>query len=341
MTKIAIITDSASDMHDELRSKYDIHVAPLVVRFGTEEHLTCDLSHDEFWTRARAAPPYPGTSQPSVGQFEKAHAEQGEQVVCVTVTSKHSGTHNSAGTAAQGFPGQVTVFDSHSLSQSQSYMAIRAAQAAAEGHSVKEIVALLESLRERTHFFLMLDTIEFLRRGGRADRIMTMLERIVRVLSVKPVVQFVDGELSPFGATRSREKAITKIQQEVRQRAPAELLCGICTQGGGDETRRMVRTLAEELDFPEDQMLIGEAGPVLSCHGGPGVIAAAIVQRQAWEQGDPSSSLGLRPIMTLSRRQPIGSWAGGLSFCVQRGRRTPSRAAPTLRCPFGLARVCS
>ena len=281
MPSIAIVTDTASDLPKEAQEKYGIITVPLIVRFDKEEHLDCDLALDEFWRRARQAPPYPATSQPSVGMFEEAFArqvEQGKEVICMTVTSKHSGTYNSACTAAQRFSGRVTVFDTLSLSLCQSYMAISAAKAAAEGRSVAEIMSLLESLRNRTEFFLALDTIEFLRRGGRADRIMPVLERVVRMLSIKPLLHFVDGELAPMGASRSREKAMQRIRQEIVKYGPAEMLFVIHTRSP-DLAANMAQMLAKDTGFPVEQMMVGETGPVLSCHGGPGIIAAAIVQR--------------------------------------------------------------
>ncbi len=282
MPQVAVVTDSACDLPEETRLEHGIQVVPLTVRFGTEEFLECNLPREQFWLKARQAPPYPGTSQPSVGQFEQAFSElvdQGKQVVCLTVTSKHSGTFNSASTAALEFPGDVRAFDTLSLSLAQGYMAMRAAEAAAAGDSLEDVCSLLESLRERTHFFFMLDTIEYLRRGGRADRVMPLLERIVRMLSIKPILKFVDGEISPLGASRSQEKAKTRILQELSQLAPAEMVFGIYTQGAGAGARDLAQSLAEKLQFPFEQTMIGEAGPVLSCHAGPGVIAAAVVQR--------------------------------------------------------------
>jgi len=279
---VAVVTDSASDLSEDLRLKHNIQVVPLVVRFGTEEYLECDLPREQFWARANAAPPYPGTSQPAVGQFEQAFAgpvSLGQDVVCLTVTSKHSGTFNSAYTAAQSFPGKVVAFDTLSLSQAQSHMAIRAAQAAAQGASLDEVLALLESLRQRTHFYLMLDTIEFLRRGGRADRVMPLIERIVRVLSIKPLLKFVEGEITPLAAARSREKAVARLRQEAGQWGPAEMVCGVYTQGGGEATFALAHQVAVDLAFPTDEVMVGEAGPVLSCHGGPGVVAVAVVQQ--------------------------------------------------------------
>jgi DegV family protein with EDD domain len=281
MPEIAVVTDTACDLPKPTRDKYGIQTVPLVVRFGTDECLDTELTVDEFWRRAHQAPPYPGTSQPSAGMFEEAFAplvEQGAHVLCLTITSRHSGTFNSAYVASQRFPGQVTVFDTLSLSLGQGYQAIAAAQAAADGHSLEEIVAQLESIRARTRFLIALDTIEYLRRGGRADQVMPILERVVRFLNIKPVLDVVDGHLSLLGASRSRAKAMQRMQEELAKHAPAEMVVVIYTQPSS-EAPEFAQTLAEHLDFPLDQIMIAETGPVLSCQGGPGIIAAAVVQR--------------------------------------------------------------
>ena len=282
MPGVAIVTDTACDLPTELKQKHCIHAVPLIVRFGTDEYLECDLPLDEFWSRAESAPPYPGTSQPSVGMFQQAFAQyvdQGKDVICIAVTSKHSGTYNSASAAAQQFPGQVTVFDSLSLTLVQGYYAIRAAEAAAEGNNVERIVALLESLRDRTHFFFALDTIEYLRRGGRADQVMPLLDRVVRVLNIKPLLNVIEGQITPVGACRSRDGAMRRMQDEVARYGPAEMLFALHSRLPG-EVDGLTQALAERLDFPVERMMVGEIGPVLSCHAGPRVIGAAIVRRE-------------------------------------------------------------
>ncbi len=282
MDKIAIVTDRGCDLPQALAERHGIHVVPLVVRFGTETYLDDgQLTADEFWNRARETSFHPETSQPSAGMFEKVLAplvERGHHIICLVITSKHSGTYNSAYAALQSFPGRITLFDTLSLSLGQGYQAIAAARAAAEGRSVEEIIATLESIRSRTHLYVAFDTIEYLRRGGRFARLMPVLDRAVRALKIKPIVRVQDGELRLFGVARSPKKAMERIQQEIVRRAPAEMLVAVHTRRGG-EVEPFARALAERIDFPFEQVMIAEAGPALSSHAGPGVMAAAIVQR--------------------------------------------------------------
>lgn len=283
MPKIAIVTDTAADLTPAKQAQYGITVVPLIVRFGTQTYLDSQLTLDEFWAKVRQGPPFPGTSQPPTGLYEEAFRSliaQGNQVLCICVTSKHSGTVNSAYAAAQGFPGQVTVFDSLSLSLAQAYQAITASQMAAQGAGLEEILARLESIRARTHFCIALDTIEYLRRGGRADQVMPLLERVVRVLNIKPLIGIVDGQIKPVGAARSREKSWRHVIQELSKHLPAEAVIVAHTRLGA-EAPGFARTLAEGLHFPMGEIPIAETGAILSSHAGPGVMAAAVIQRES------------------------------------------------------------
>ena len=283
MPKIAVVTDTGADLTSAQQAQYGITVIPLVVRFGSETYLDDQLTLDEFWTKVGEGPPFPGTSQPPTGLYEEAFHSliaQGNHVLCLCITSKHSGTLNSAYAAAQSFPGQVTVFDTLSLSLGQAYQVITAAQMAAQGHNLEDILARLESIRARTHFCIALDTIEYLRRGGRADQVMPLLESIVRVLNIKPLLGVVDGQLKPLGAARSREKSWRQIVQELSKHLPAEAVIVAHTRLAA-EAPEFARTLAEQLHFPLEQIPIAETGAILSSHAGPGVMAAAVIQRES------------------------------------------------------------
>jgi len=280
MPKIAVVTDTGCDLPAALCQQYGIQTIPLEVRFGKEAYLEGELSLEAFWAKVQGGG-RPGTSQPATGKYEEAFASwinQGYDVLCLTITGKHSGTFNSAYAAARSFPEHVTVYDTLSLSLAQGYQIIAAARAAAEGLALPQIMARLESIRDRTHMFIGLDTIEFLKAGGRADSVMPVLERAVRVLHIKPTLSVIEGQLKFGGVDRSHDRCVRRIRDEVLKHAPAEALVVIHTRLP-DEAANLARDLCALLKFPFEQALVGEAGPVLSCHAGPGVIAAAIVAR--------------------------------------------------------------
>jgi len=171
------------------------------------------------------------------------------------------------------------VYDTLSLSLAQAYLAIVASKAAAAGESVEQIVERLNDVLKRTYMFIGLDTIEYLRRGGRASAIMPILERVVRVLNIKPTIDVVDGQLHFLAVDRSHDKQVRRIRDEVAKHGPPEMLASVHTRCP-DEALKLAHGLSEKLDFPFEQILIGEAGPVLSCHAGPGVVAAVIVSKK-------------------------------------------------------------
>ena len=193
---IRIVTDSSCDLSRRLLERLKIAVVPLIVRFGPDTYNDGELPVEEFWEKA-AGPHPPQTSQPSVGAFEELFGRliaQGKQVLCLTVTGKHSGTFNSARLAAQHFGASVTVFDSLSLSLGLGHQALAAAQAVQAGHPMPEILALLEDLRARTRLWIIFDTLEYIRRGGRADAFVAVAHRMTRALNIKDATVFARNE---------------------------------------------------------------------------------------------------------------------------------------------------
>jgi len=216
-----------------------------------------------------------------VGVFEEVFArlvEAGHAVLCPTITSKHSGTFNSAWAAAQRFGDQVRVVDTLSLSLGQGFQVLAAAEAAAKGLSLDEVAGVVEGVQERTHVLILLDTIEYIRRGGRADSLMPVLGRITKLLKIKPILRLVDGQLSMHSLVRSYERGLVQLQQEVARLKPVERL-GVLHVRNPEGADRTARALAEMLDFPLEEIVVAETGPALSTHGGPHVVGVAVCQR--------------------------------------------------------------
>ncbi|KPL22010.1 MAG: hypothetical protein AMJ93_08225 [Anaerolineae bacterium SM23_84] len=280
MRKVAVVTDAVCGLPGAIVEQYGITVVPVTVRFGTKVYRDDQLTIDEFWVKVLDGPHHPSTSQPSPGDFETAFGplvDQGLDIVCPVVTSKLSGTFNSARVAAQGFPGRVTVFDTQSWSLVQGYQVMSAAAAAQSGASVEEIIVLLESIRSRSHVFIGFETVEYIQRGGRIDDVMPVLERLVRTLKLRFVFEIAEGKLRFVGVSRSRLKLLQQIQAQVARYIPAEMLIVAHTRRE-NEAQDFARTLAKRLDFPLGQVMVGELGPALASHAGPGGIAAGIVR---------------------------------------------------------------
>ena len=279
---VRIVTDSSCDLPRRLVEKFKIGVVPLIVRFGSEVYRDGELPVEEFWKKATGSH-HPRTSQPSVGAFEEMFERliaQGKQVLCVTVTGKHSGTFNAARLAAQRFGEAVRVIDSLSLSLGTGLQALRAAQAALPGCSMQEILASLDDLRARMHLTIVLDTLENLRRGGRADAFIGVVDRMAQALNIKPIVNLVDGQLRLLGAARSFRGGLKRVVGMVERLNTLEYLAVVHTRVP-EKAKEMADWLAEHTAFPRDQIWVKETGAVLASHAGAGVIGVLAVTVQA------------------------------------------------------------
>jgi len=275
---ILVVTDSSSDLPQRLVERFKIAVVPLIVRFGSEVYQDGELSLEEFWRKA-AGPHHPQTSQPSVGAFEQCFERliaQGKQVLCLTITSKHSGTFNAACLAARRFGKAVEVFDSLSLSLGLGLQVLVAAQAAWEGRSMADILALLEDMRTRMQVTIVLDTLESLRRGGRADSFIAVVDRMARALNIKPIISVVDGQLRLLGAARSFRGGLKRVLNLVGRLGPLEHLAVVHTRIQ-ETAGQMADRLAESTGFPRERIWVRETGTVLASHGGAGLIGVLAV----------------------------------------------------------------
>jgi DegV family protein with EDD domain len=280
MKPIAIVTDSGCDLAPDLLRRHGIVEVPLVVRFGAQVFDDTELEPDAFWRKVAESDAVPQTSQPSPGVFEEAFrplVEAGKHVLCLVVTSKHSGTWNAAHIAARRFPGDVTIHDSLSLSLGQGYQVLVAARAVRAGRTVDQVTARLRSVARRTQLFISLDTVEFLKRGGRASRLMPLFDRVLSTLRIRPLLHMTDGELGLLGVARSRRAAVARIRDAVREQAPLEQIVVAHTRLAESGTA-LAEELAQAAGYPREKVLCAEAGAVLACHAGPGVIAAGTVR---------------------------------------------------------------
>ena len=275
---IRIVTDSGGDLPAQLRQEWDIEFVPLTVLFGEEAYRDGDLTVDEFWEKA-AGPHHPKTSQPPVGAYEEVYERLvalGKQVLCVTLTGKHSGTFNAARLAAQRFSGAVTVFDSLSLSLGEGVQALVAAEAARAGRSMAEILAMLENLRARMRLLIVLDSLENLRRGGRAAAFIAVADRMARALNIKVMINLEEGQLRLSGAARSFKGALARVLGMIEQLGPLDHLAVVHTRNL-HTAQQVAEELAQRTRFPRERIWVRETEGVLAVHAGPGVIGVMAV----------------------------------------------------------------
>jgi DegV family protein with EDD domain len=269
---IRVVTDSACDLPANMVAELGIDIVPLTIRFGNEELVDGrDLSPKEFWARVTSSPVLPETAAPSPGAFEEAYrrakAEGAEGVVCVTLSGALSATYQSAELAAKSVADDVPVrvVDSRTVTMAEGLMAVAAARAAKQGKGLDDCAGVAEDLVPRTRVFGALDTMENLKKGGRIGAAQAMLGSM---LSIKPIIQVENGLVEPESKQRTRSKSLRYLVEKVREHGQVEDLAVM--HGDAKDLDELLDLLGAV--YPRDDILVGDIGPVIGTHGGPGVI---------------------------------------------------------------------
>jgi len=268
---VRVVTDSACDLPDDLLENLGIEVVPLTIRFGHEELVDRkELSTDEFWRRLESSKVLPETSAPSAGAFEETFrrlaGDGASGIVCINLSSKLSATMQAAQVAAQSVQDEcpVAVIDSLLVSMGLGNLCITAAESAAGGDSLESIVANVTDRRNRTKLYGALDTLEYLKKGGRIGNARALLGSM---LAIKPVLEVRDGAVDEAGKVRTRSKALRLLVDRVKE-GPFESLAVL--HGNAPDLDDLLNLL-EPLS-PRDEIVVGQIGPVIGTHAGPRVI---------------------------------------------------------------------
>jgi DegV family protein with EDD domain len=276
MPGVHIVTDSACDLSDQLVKEHNILIVPLTIRFGDEElEDRRQLSPAEFWDRCKGKGALPETAAPSPGAFQAAYQqavdEGAEAVLCLTISSKVSGTYASAVTAADTFSAApVRVLDTYSLTMGQGLLAIAAAEDAAAGAGLDDVVAATEDRIPRTRIYGVIGGLEHLQRGGRIGGARALVGSL---LNIKPVIQLKDGEVAEESKQRTRTKALAYMADKVRADAPLERIA--VADGACDDFPAVLAAL--EGIATEHPLLPVELGPVVGTHAGPNTVGVCYI----------------------------------------------------------------
>jgi len=272
---VRIVTDSACDLPPEVSEENQIDIVPLTIRFGEEELLDRrDLTPEQFWARCASSPRLPETAAPSPGAFQEAYKRAADEgaagIVCVNLSSALSATYQSAVTAAQSVAGRVPVrvVDSRSVSIAQGLMVLAAARMAREGKSLDDVAGAADDLVGRTRVFAALDTLENLKKGGRIGGAEAFLGSL---LSIKPIIEVRDGVVESESRQRTRSRSIQYLVEKVRQFGEVENLAVVHARA--PDVNQLVDLLAAV--YPRERILVGQVGPVIGTHAGPGTIGVA------------------------------------------------------------------
>jgi len=268
---IRVVTDSACDLPAPLIEALGIEIVPLTIRFGDQEFVDrVELSAAEFWDRLERSDTLPETAAPSPGAFETCFRDLAARgatgIVCINLSSHLSGTMQSAQVAAAATVDvcPVQVIDSQSASMGQGNLCLTAARRAADGDSLESIVAEVVDRRDRTKLFAALDTLEFLKRGGRVGNARALLGTM---LSIKPIIELSTGIVEETAKVRTRSKALRVLAEKAGEEQIEHLAV---LHGNAPDLDDLFDLLAPI--FPRDEIITGLIGPVIGTHAGPRVI---------------------------------------------------------------------
>ena len=274
---IKIVTDSAADLPPDLARELDITVVPCnVVLEDVNYKDGVDLGPDEFYRRLVSGPGLPTTSQPSVADFQAVYQDltgQGHSIISVHLSAKVSGTMNSAQRAQESLAGaDIEVIDSGMASIAQGLIVVNAAQIAREADSVEEIAGKIRGGLSKTHCYFLLDTLEYLQKGGRIGKAQAFLGG---VLSVKPILGMRDGEVHPVERPRSHQRGIRRLLELTSQMAPLRQLALIYSTDSqmAEELRQGFRDI-----LPDYKIITARFGSALGTYIGPNAVGVALTQ---------------------------------------------------------------
>jgi len=269
---IGVLTDSSCNLPREIIEDLGIEIVPLYVQIGTETYEEFDITTTELCRKMREGI-LPQTSQPPPGKFEevfKKMAERFKSIIAILITSKHSGTYNSAQVARAMLPElDIEVVDSLSIATGTGFLAEAAARAARKGKTKDEILSLIHWLRDRINIVATVSTLKYLHASGRVGAIKTMMASL---LDVKPILSMKEGEVVVIGQTRTRSRSLEQIVSHVVKAAERlgkvdlSVLHADC-----HEEALMLREVLSEKVRP-NRIFVAEITSVIAVHGGPGLI---------------------------------------------------------------------
>lgn len=275
--RIAVLTDSTADIPRPLVEQYGIHVVPQILIMGTQTWLDgVDIDPPTFYELLRTSPHFPASSQPSVQSFEEAFtkAAQGmEGVVAVLISNELSGTLNSALTAASNLPDlAIEIIDSRATSMQLGLMVLAAARAADAGGDLRTVAEAARSLVGRVPVYFVVDTLEYLHRGGRIGAAARLFGT---ALNLKPVLEIRDGIVNPVAKIRTRQKALNKLMELIEEQIqPGDRIhMAVVHVAAPEEAAKICAQL--EARFRPVELIAAECGPVIGTHAGPGTIGVA------------------------------------------------------------------
>lgn len=282
MNTIRIITDSASDIPQGFHP--NVTVLPMTIRFGDTEYQDgINLTTKQFYEKLIESDELPATSLISPATFESAFkkaVENGEKVVAITMSGNLSGTYQSAVITATEYPDDVFVIDSKSVAVGEHLLVLRALELMEEGLSANEIAEAIEAEKQKIHVLAVLDTLEYLKKGG---RISSTVAFVGGALNLKPVVSLVDGKVEMIGKARGSKNGNNYLIKEIENTAGIDFTKPVCLGFAGLDDTLLQKYIADSEQLwsgHRECLKITPVGATIGTHVGPGTIAVAFIAKE-------------------------------------------------------------
>lgn len=276
---IRIICDSGSDLSNEMAEKWDVTVLPIKIVFGDEEYLDgVNMTHEAFYKKLAETSELPTTSQIAPYEYEQAFkeaVEAGDEVVCITLSSKLSGCYQSAHIASEAYRDHIFIVDSENVCIGEQILVERAVRLREQGKTVAEIKAILDKEKKNIRLIALLDTLEYLKKGGRISGAAAFAGTL---LSIKPVVGVENGQVMMLGKARGSKNAHNLLINLIEKEGGIhfEKPCSLAYSGLSDAS--LQKYIADSVSIYEgkiEHLPISTIGSTIGTHVGPGAIAAA------------------------------------------------------------------
>lgn len=280
MDKIKIITDGSCDLSHEVLNKFNINVVPLGVSFG-EEHYTAgvDIDNKEFYAKMKDSKELPKTFCPSPENFCKEYQCEEDKIIVIALSSKLSGTYNSASLARDLYLSEhkekdIRVIDSMTGSIGAGLLLIKAAKMISEGKDIDEIVEAIQNLKEKISFYGTLETLENAIKGGRIN---PLAGKIIGALNFKAIVQIKDGVVKPIDKARGESNSIKKVANYITssiEDTKDKILC-LMHANCPEKAHKLLSIIEKTHKF--DEVYISEVGPVMGTYTSEGAVLGAVL----------------------------------------------------------------
>ncbi len=276
---VQIIVDSTVDLVPELRTR--VKTVPLCIRFGDREFLDgVTITPETFYEMLEHSQDLPTTSQPTPAAFEdvfREAVEAGHDVLCITVAAKFSGTYQSATIASQEFPGKVFLVDSGTAAISSGVLTEHAIALMDRGMEAEEIQLELTALKKRVRLYAIVDTLEYLKKGGRLSATVALVGGL---LNIKPIICVEDGEIKVVATARGMKKAYAMLSEEAEKHGGVDRAKPILLGYTGKSDEQLRKYMEENTGLWPSCTRTTIVSPTIGTHAGPGAVALAFFSKE-------------------------------------------------------------